>query len=52
MVQPHNIATRNDDDHIILWATSIVMFEDDDATPKDVAKKEILSNLNNNLPKK
>jgi hypothetical protein len=56
MVQPHNIATRNDNDHTLLWATLlwatlVVMSIDDDATPKDVAKKEILTNLNNNLPK-
>jgi hypothetical protein len=50
MVQPHNIVIRNDDDHTLLWA-SVVMSKDDDATPKDVAKKEILTNLNNNLPK-
>lgn len=51
MVQPHNIVTRNDDDHTLLWVTSVVMSKDDDATPKDVAKMEILTNLNNNLPK-
>jgi len=48
MVQPHNIATRNGDDHTLLWAALVVMSKSDDATPKDVVKKEILTNLNNN----
>ncbi len=41
MVQPHNIATRNGDDHTLLWVALVVnMSKDDDATTKDVVKKE------------
>jgi hypothetical protein len=45
------IVTRNDDNDTLLWATLIGTSKNDDATPKNVAKKEILTNLYNNLPK-
>ncbi len=51
LVQSHNIGTRNDDDHTLLWVALVVMSKDDDATVEDMVKKKILTNLNNNLLK-